>query len=353
VADLRAVAHLLSRPIPRSARRFQFWFFQYDSGQPVALSSLQLRDALSAVVAQLDPWGTDLALRRMVLIGHSQGGLLVKMRAIHSGDRIWNAVSRRPFAEVRLSDETRDLLRRGLFVEPLPEVSRVVFIATPHRGSFVAGRRIIANVVRKLVSLPFALTGVAADIARNPDAVEGPLVVPSAIDNMSPRHPFIRGLQTIPVAPSVTAHSIIAIEGKGLVARTVLLLVVIPLISAGTIFVDPAACAPPLATRIALSPEAPPIGRSAKRAGAQFGIGEGSQGHQSGRASHRGHDKPHERVDDGPGEEFAERSRISAIGPTEVLQVPRSVGLADDGRRISESDEEEVCHETSGSTVSI
>ena len=200
---------------PEIRRRFQFWFFQYDSGQPVALSSLQLRDALTAAVAQLDPGGTDAALRRMVLIGHSQGGLLAKMQAIHSGDRIWNAVSRRPFAEVRVSDETRDLLRRGLFVEPLPEVSRIVFIATPHRGSFVAGRRIIANVVRKLVSLPFALTGVAADIARNPDAAYGPLVVPSAIDNMSPRHPFIRGLQTIPVAPSVTAHSIIAIQGNG------------------------------------------------------------------------------------------------------------------------------------------
>ena len=36
-----------------------------------------------------------------------------------------------------------------------------MFIATPHRGSFVAGWRIVANVVRKLVSLPFALTGVA------------------------------------------------------------------------------------------------------------------------------------------------------------------------------------------------
>ena len=91
-------------------------------------------------MARLDPAGTDPALRRMVLIGHSQGGLLVKMQAIHSGDRIWNAASRKPLDELQLSDQTRDLLRRALFVEPLPEVSRVVFICTPHRGSFVAGR---------------------------------------------------------------------------------------------------------------------------------------------------------------------------------------------------------------------
>ena len=52
---------------PEIRRRFQFWFFQYDSGQPVALSSLQLREALTAAVARLDPEGKDPALRRMVL----------------------------------------------------------------------------------------------------------------------------------------------------------------------------------------------------------------------------------------------------------------------------------------------
>jgi pimeloyl-ACP methyl ester carboxylesterase len=204
---------------PELRSRFQFWFFQYDSGNPIALSALRLREALTAAVARLDPAGTDPALRRMVLIGHSQGGLLVKMLVIHSGDRIWSEVSRKPFDQVQLSDETRDLLRRGLFVEPLPEVSRVVFICTPHRGSFVAGRNIIANVTRWLLTLPVALTGVAADLARNPDAFAGggSPVMPSAVDNMSPRHPFIRALQDIPVAPAVTVNSIIAVEGDGLV----------------------------------------------------------------------------------------------------------------------------------------
>ena len=168
-------------------------------------------------MARLDPEGKDPALRRMVLIGHSQGGLLVKMQAISSGDRIWNAVSRKPLDELQLSDQTRDLLRRGLFVEPLPEVSRVVFICTPHRGSFVAGRNLIANVTRRLLTLPLALTGVAADLARNPDAFAGGAspVMPSAVDNMSPRNPFIRALQEIPVAPSITVNSIIAVEGDG------------------------------------------------------------------------------------------------------------------------------------------
>jgi hypothetical protein len=204
---------------PEIHNRFQFWFFQYDSGNPIALSALSLRQVLTAAVGRLDPEGKDAALRRMVLIGHSQGGLLVKMQVVDSGDRIWNAASRKPLDELVLSDETRDLLRRGMFVQPLPEVARVVFVCTPHRGSFVAGRNIIQNVVRRLLTLPFTLTGVAADINRNAGVLVGGTVVPSAVDNMSPRHHFIHALQDISVAPSVTVNSIIAVEGDGPVAE--------------------------------------------------------------------------------------------------------------------------------------
>ena len=206
---------LLADPEIRS--RYQFWFFQYDSGNPIVLSSLLLRDSLRTAVARLDPEGKDPALRRMVLIGHSQGGLLVKMQVIDSGNQIWDSVSKKPLDQLELSDKTRDLMRRAMFVEPLPEVSRVVFICTPHRGSFVAGRNIIRNLVRMLVALPTNLAGLDADIMRNRDALQSgvSLVVPSAVDNMSPHHHFILTLQKIAVASSVKDHSIIAIETDG------------------------------------------------------------------------------------------------------------------------------------------
>jgi Alpha/beta hydrolase family len=62
--------------------RYQFWFFTYDTGSPIAYSARLLRDALRQVVEQLDPEGRDFALRRLVLVGHSLGGLLVKMSVI-------------------------------------------------------------------------------------------------------------------------------------------------------------------------------------------------------------------------------------------------------------------------------
>jgi pimeloyl-ACP methyl ester carboxylesterase len=199
---------------PDLRSRYQIWFFQYDSGAPIALSSLRLREALQAALARLDPEGKDPALRRMVLVGHSQGGLLVKMQSIETGDHLWNEISRKPLDQLRLSDDTRDLFRRGLFLEPLPEVSRVVFISTPHRGSFIAASRVIANLTRWLASLPVQLVSVPADLARNRDAVRVGFM-PTAVDNMSPGNPFIQGLQGIPVAASIPAHSIISVEGTG------------------------------------------------------------------------------------------------------------------------------------------
>ena len=46
--------------------RFQFWFFSFPSGSPIAYSAMLLRDALTEAVAQLDPEGADRALHEMV-----------------------------------------------------------------------------------------------------------------------------------------------------------------------------------------------------------------------------------------------------------------------------------------------
>jgi len=61
---------------------FQFWSFSYATGNPVQFSADQLRELLQAAVRQLDPRGRDPALRQIVLIGHSQGGLLAKWQVI-------------------------------------------------------------------------------------------------------------------------------------------------------------------------------------------------------------------------------------------------------------------------------
>jgi hypothetical protein len=151
----------------------------------------------------------------MVVIGHSQGGLLAKMTAVDAGDRLWANVSRKPFEEVSLSDQTRQLLKDALFVKPLPFVKRLIFIATPHRGSFLAGPQIVRRLVQRLVRLPGDLLAVGTDLSgltSRGDLYMSVERIPTSIDNMSPGHPFIRALSGIPLDPSVKAHSIIPVK---------------------------------------------------------------------------------------------------------------------------------------------
>jgi pimeloyl-ACP methyl ester carboxylesterase len=166
------------------------------------------------VVQQLDPTGKDEALRKMVVVGHSQGGLLTKLTAIDSGERFWERLFNVPIDQLDVSPESRELLRRSLYYKPLPFVRQIVFISTPHRGSHLSGGY-ITDLLRRLISLPLTLLNPLQEIfQRSPEAVTTNAMgaeVPRSTDNMSPESPFIKTFASIPIAPGVIAHSIIAV----------------------------------------------------------------------------------------------------------------------------------------------
>src|SRR5262245_50643475 len=203
---------------PVLRERYEFWFFQYDSGAPIVYSSMLLRDSLIDAVKGLDPDGKDPGLKQMVVIGHSQGGLLTKMTVVSTGSHLYDAAMKKPLDQLDISDETRELIRRSMFVEPLPFVKRVIFICTPHRGSYLAAREFVGNFLRRLVSAPARLAKGTAEVLKNRDALAWSPSgnrLPTAVDNMSPRNPFIQALSKIPVDPSVDAYSIVAVKGDG------------------------------------------------------------------------------------------------------------------------------------------
>ncbi|MEO6029081.1 MAG: alpha/beta fold hydrolase, partial [Candidatus Binatia bacterium] len=194
---------------PAIRDHFQFWFFTYDSGNPILYSAGGLRELLTAAVNKIDPAGTDPGLHDMVIIGHSQGGLITKLMAVDSGDKLWGF--RTKLDDMLISTKTRELLRSLAFVKPLPFVKRVIFIATPHGGSYVAGNW-IAHQMARLITLPSKILDAGADIAKgNPDFANWR--VPSAVENMTPNHPFVKALGPMPVAPGIAAHSIVAVDG--------------------------------------------------------------------------------------------------------------------------------------------
>lgn len=202
---------------PRIRERFQIWLFLYDTGNPMAYSGGRLRAALTAAVQEFDPEGKEPALRDMVVIGHSQGGLLTKFTATESGTRLWDRFSSKPFDSIQVDPETRTLLRQSLFFSPLPFVGRVVFVATPHHGALLASGRIGA-IATWLVTLPVGAISRAAEAVTLLGDEKLKLLLrrpPTAVDSMNPENPGIQALASLPVSPRIPAHSIIAVEGDG------------------------------------------------------------------------------------------------------------------------------------------
>ena len=182
---------------------------------PIGADRVTVRQAYAQV-------GTNALLRQMIVIGHSQGGLLTKLTATSTGDRMWRAFSDKPIEEFPIAEAQRAQLRHLLFLEPLPFVRRVIFISTPHRGSYLASsfaRRLAA----KLMSLPSA----TVEVTRNSTSMfkgtsvgrllEGRL--PTSLDGMSPKNPVLLAVADIPVAPTIQAHSIIPVKGDGDLSR--------------------------------------------------------------------------------------------------------------------------------------
>jgi pimeloyl-ACP methyl ester carboxylesterase len=199
---------------PRLKERVDFWLFTYNTSNPILLSASELRASLRRILGELDPLGRDPALRQLVLIGHSQGGLLARLMVTDSGQRFWTAASEVPFEQVKAKPETMALLERTMFFEPLPFVSRVIFISTPHQGSFRSSS-LVLGILRRLVTLPATLGSGVRDLAAQNESLRLLSDVPNAVENMRPGQRFVKTLSASPFAPGVSVHSIVAVPDAG------------------------------------------------------------------------------------------------------------------------------------------
>jgi pimeloyl-ACP methyl ester carboxylesterase len=200
---------------PRLRLHYQPWFFTYETGNPVLYSAMRLREALQTALAILDPETRDPALRKMVLLGHSQGGLLTKLMVVDLEAEIRAILTPESSAGLTMSEESRDLIRRVSAVRPLPFVRRVIFLSTPHRGSYVAGNW-LAHQVAQLVRIPGQLLRATGELlAQDPllkARLEGQV---GSVQAMTPGSPLVTLLAPAPLAPGVIGHSIIAVQGDG------------------------------------------------------------------------------------------------------------------------------------------
>ncbi len=194
-------------------RNFQVWQVYYPTNIPIAFNNHAIRKAITQTLEHFDPEGSAEASRNIILIGHSMGGVLARLMVSSSEDRLWEAfLAKYPLEGNRLAN-LREKLGKYVFFEPLPQVSRAIFIAAPHKGTpFAEGT--LARWVAGVVTVPFSVLGRLKDVAQlifDPGSAEPvSLTRPfNSIYNLRSSDPFIRLAADLPISSRVRYHSII------------------------------------------------------------------------------------------------------------------------------------------------
>lgn len=227
---VQMINSLKNDPVIR--KRYQFWFYSFSSGMPVLATAGNLRQILLAAREEL---GTTPEARenfdKMVLIGHSMGGLVSRTLLQDNPHYMVETVTQRSWDEITasLSEEEMDVVEKFAVLPPLPFVNRVVFMAVPHRGSEMA-QWSLARFGSRLVSLPKALREKLPLFARVFEKLnkkkfeelekmrrergdsDGHLSV-SGLYDLDPDSLFIRALADSPMKKGLVFHSIIGDQG--------------------------------------------------------------------------------------------------------------------------------------------
>ncbi len=200
---------LRNDPVIRA--RYQFWFFSYPSGYPYPYSAALFRHDLDGIKRTFPDH------KRVVLIGHSMGGMICRLMVTDAGDKIWRDFFGTPPARTALTAESYRRLKEAFVCNHRPEVARVVFISTPHRGSDLATSW-IGRTGASLVNNPRSFRPIYEEM--KPLLVNDPTAssfnrMPNSVDTLEPNDRFVRAVNKLPIAPGIPYHSIMGDRGRG------------------------------------------------------------------------------------------------------------------------------------------
>src|SRR5437016_175048 len=199
------------RDDPGIREHYQFWFFSYPSGYPYPYAAALLRQDLDGIKRAFPDH------KRVVLIGHSMGGMICRLMITNAGDKIWRDFFATPPGKTPLAKDTRKLLEELLVFDHRPDVERVIFISTPHRGSKLASGW-IGRIGAALVRTPQLFTSIYA--STKPLLIADPAArpldrMPNSVDPLEPNDRFVEAVNKLPITPGIPYHSIMGDRGRG------------------------------------------------------------------------------------------------------------------------------------------
>ena len=199
--------------------KYQVLFFSYPTGIAWPYNAAEFRRQLrrarhyAAQNGSLNHWD------KMVVVGHSMGGVISRASLVDPGDRFYKASYSRPIDELFISSSTRHAIESVRLYKPLKSPSRAIFMAAPHRGSPLADRRLVhwmSSIVRlpKTLTIDFA-TATLDEISKaiqQGGQTRPPL---TSFGTLTPKYRPYGAINNSPFRPKLTYHSILGDRGKG------------------------------------------------------------------------------------------------------------------------------------------
>jgi pimeloyl-ACP methyl ester carboxylesterase len=192
-------------------RDYQFWFYSYPSGYPYPYSALILRQELDAIEKKFP------LRKKMVVIGHSMGGCISRTLITDTGNKLWMEGFGKPPEQTEMPAESKRLLEQAIILKHRPEIGRVIFMSTPHRGSDLASNW-VGRIGSMLVKTPSKLITIGRTIreAATPDPAALQLKrFPNSVDTLAPNNRFVVAINKVPITPGIPYYTILGDRGRG------------------------------------------------------------------------------------------------------------------------------------------
>lgn len=155
-AWIRLTNDIMGDPVLRE--NFQVWQVFYSTNMPILESRFQINALVQqgfARVANNAP-----AKKDAVLVGHSMGGVIARLM-VSQADITQDAF--KLVQNTRIAQfKDNPLFKARLQMQPIPNFTRAIFLATPHRGTEYADRW-HTKLARKIIRIPGAFLGAFAD----------------------------------------------------------------------------------------------------------------------------------------------------------------------------------------------
>lgn len=200
--------------------RYQFWYYFYPTGDPWVVTAANFREDFRLLAKTLDPEKDDRALRKeTTIIAHSMGGLIARLSLSEEPEKLYQQYFNRPLDDIRLLPYQRKRLREQLLFTPLEEPSKVIFLATPHKGSNLAGGPLLW-LAQKLVRAPARILGTTLSTAQNLVFAEPGILTQKgasllsgnemSVSELNPNSAALVALNEMPIRDGVELHNIVA-----------------------------------------------------------------------------------------------------------------------------------------------